>query len=136
MISYPNLEADEAAKDAYDAVMVSDLEFGSINYKEGCRYIAANKTEVQWQQSDLRRVLPTRQNSGGVRPGPTGEDAMGPHSNDEKLWHFAERVELTDSEKRKVVAEVVAIDFKTILSTHVYSFGGRSVSGAQGQLPG
>ena len=35
---YPNLEADEAAKDSYEAVMVSDLEFVNVNYKEGCRY--------------------------------------------------------------------------------------------------
>ena len=37
---YPNIEAEEAARDAYEAVMVSDLEFGNVNYKEGCRYIA------------------------------------------------------------------------------------------------
>ena len=30
---YPNIKTEEAAKDAYEAVMVSDLEFGSINYK-------------------------------------------------------------------------------------------------------
>ena len=41
---YPNIEAEEAAKDAYEAMMVSDLEYGSVNYKEGCRYKAANKT--------------------------------------------------------------------------------------------
>ena len=40
--------------------MVSDLEFGSINYKEAVRYIAANKSEVECSRSDLRRVLPTR----------------------------------------------------------------------------
>ena len=99
--------------------MVSDLEFGSINYKEGCRYIAANKTEVWCQQSDPRRILPTRQNTGGVRPGPTGDDAMGPHSNDENLWRFPEGVELSDHEKRKVVD---AIGVKMMFATHVYSF--------------
>ena len=57
--------------------MVSDLEYGSVNYKEGCWYIAANKTEIWCKQSDLRRILTTRQNAGGVRPGPTGEDTMG-----------------------------------------------------------
>ena len=35
---YPNIKAEEAAKDAYEAVMISDLEFGNVNYKEGCRY--------------------------------------------------------------------------------------------------
>ena len=34
-------------------------------------------------------------------------------------------MELTDNEKRKVEAEVVAIGVKTMFSTHVYSFGGR-----------
>ena len=122
-----------------DREPVSDLEFGNVNYKEGCRYIAANKTEVQCQQSDLRRILPTRQNW------PIGEDAMGPHSNDEKLWHFPEGVELTDSKKRRVVAEVVAIGVKTLFTLHVYSFRAvsstselvdRSASGAPEQLPG
>ena len=50
---------------------------------------------------------------------------MGPHSNDEKLWHFPEGVELSDHEKRKVVAEVVAIGVRTMFATHVYNFGGR-----------
>ena len=84
-----------------------------------------NKTEVWFQQSDLRRILPKRQNTGGVRPGPTGDDAMGPHSNDEKLWRFPEEVDLSHHEKRKVVAEVVAIGVRTMFATHVYSFGGR-----------
>ena len=88
-------EAVEAAKDAYKAVIVSDLEFWSINYKEPVRYIAANKSEVECNRSDLRRMLPTRQNQGGTRPGPTGEDAMIPHPNDEKLWRFLEGVEPT-----------------------------------------
>ena len=94
-------------------------------HKEGCRYIAANRSEIWCQQSNLRRVLPTRRNTGGVRPGPTGDDAMGPHSNDENLWRFPEGVELSDDEKRKVVAEVVAIGVRTMFSTHVYTFGGQ-----------
>ena len=92
---YPNLDADEAAKNAknaYDAVMVSDID-----------------------------------------------------SNDEKPWHFPEGVKLTDNEKRRVVAEVVAIGVKTLFTLHVYSFRAvsstselvdRSASGAPEQLPG
>ena len=41
--------------------------------------------------------------------GPTGDDAMGPHSNYKNLWQFPEGIKLSDHEKRKVVAEVVAI---------------------------
>ena len=50
---------------------------------------------------------------------------MGPHSNDEKLWRFPEGVDLSHHEKRKVVAEVVAIGVRTMFAMHVYSFGGR-----------
>ena len=114
---YSNIEAEEAAKNAYEAVRVSDLEFGNVNYKEGCRYIAENKTDIWCHQSDLRRILPTHKNTGGVRPGPTGDDAMGPHSNNENLWRFPEGIALSDQEKRKVVAEVVAIGVETMFAT-------------------
>ena len=96
-----------------------------MNYKEVCGYIAANKTEIWCQQSDLRRILPTRKNTGGVHPSPTVDDAMGPHSNDENLWRFPEGIEFSDHEKRKVVAEVVPIGVRTMFATHVYRFGGR-----------
>ena len=55
-----------------------------------------------------------------MRPGPTGDDAMGPHSNDSNLWHFPQGIELSDNDKRKAVAEVVAIGVRTMAKTSRY----------------
>ena len=122
---YPSLEAEMAAREAHDAVMLSPLQFSGVNYKEACRYIAANTTEQEVAVNKLRRVLPWRPTNMGTRPGVTGPEAMGPHSDDEELWSFPRGVRLTTLEKRMAVAQVVAIGVKTMFRTHVYTFGGK-----------
>ena len=72
----------------------------------------------------LERVLPPRHNVGGVRPGCTGPEAMGPDANGEEMWKCP-AVQLTKVEKRMILAEVVAIGVRTIFKTHLYTFGGR-----------
>ena len=87
---YPSLEAKAAAKDAHDSVMVSPLEFSNVNYKEAVKYIASNMSEVEVENSDLRRVLPRRQNRKSTRPASRGQEALGlkgqtPHSRHQHL---------------------------------------------------
>ena len=65
------------------------------------QYIAMHWSASKCRMSELRRGLPWRTKVTGVRPGVTGEGAMGPESDDKKhQWHFP-RVCLTDLEKRK-----------------------------------
>ena len=121
---YPNMDAEQAAQDAHDAVMETETTFTNINYKEAVKYIAANLTEEQANTSDLRRVLPCRANTGGKRPKCTGPEAVGPSANGEKLWE-CKKVELTALEKKKIIAKVVQISVKTMFKTHLYQFGGK-----------
>ena len=121
---YPSLEAEMAAKEAHDAVMLSTLEFSGVNFKEGCKYIAANSSEASVAVNKLRRVLPWRPTKMGKRPGVTGPEALGPHSDGEALWQFPRGMELTDLDKKMVIAQVVAIGVRTMFQTHVYTFGG------------
>ena len=114
---YPNMDACEAAQDAHDAVMISPMQYSNINYMEAVKYIASNMTAKEVKQSNLKRVIPTRANTGGARPRCTGPEAMGPDSNGEELWDCP-KVELSDLEKKKIATQ-------TMFNTHLYQFGGK-----------
>ena len=53
--------------------METYLEFDKVDYKEAVRYIALNLSAQECRLSELRRVLPVRNKTGGTRPGMTGE---------------------------------------------------------------
>ena len=71
------------------------------------------------------RVLPWRRSKKGTRPGLTGVGPLGADANDEKQWKFPS-VELTELEKKTIMAEVMRLSIELMYSTHIYSFGGRS----------
>ena len=64
-------------------------------------------------------MLPRRTSRGGVRPGVTASP------DNEEHWYFPE-VELTESEKRLIVATVVKIGVLVMMNTHVYTWNGES----------
>ena len=61
----------------------------------------------------------------------TGPVAVGPNIDDDSQWIFP-KVDLTEIEKRLIVATVVEIGVKTVFRTHVYQFGGRTFQQQQG----
>ena len=97
----------------------------TIVYKEAVKYIASNMSEVEVENSDLRRVLPRRQNRKGTRPTCRGQEALGPEADGDKMWDCPE-VKLKRLEKRKILARVMEIAVLTMFSTHCYTFGGRT----------
>jgi hypothetical protein len=76
-----------------------------------------NLTKTEQRLSPLYRVLPKRSAKGGTRPGVTAPVAKDDH------WVFP-NVELTDLEKRTIVATMVQIGVITMFNTHVYAFDG------------
>ena len=63
---YPSLDDMEVANIVYKAIMDSEIEFDSVDYLEGARYIAINWTAAQCKSSELRRVLPVRRHVNGT----------------------------------------------------------------------
>ena len=122
---YPSLEQVSAAREAYLAIMESPIKFDGINYKEGLKYIAVNSSDHELQQSGLRRVLPWKAGTKGRAATITGAEALGPRADREIHWKFRKGVELTDKEKKEIVAHIVKIGVNTMFSTHVYTFGGK-----------
>ena len=69
--------------------------------------------------SALWRVLPRRTSRGGVRPGVTSSP------DNEEHWYFPP-MEMTETERRMVVAMVVKVGVLIMMNTHVYSWNGES----------
>ena len=87
--------------------METYLEFDKVDYKEAVRYIALNWSAQECRLSELRRVLPVRNKTGGTRPGMTGEGPLGPDSGDHlDQWKFR-NVTLTKLLKKKILATVI-----------------------------
>ena len=114
---YPNLTDLEVANICYEAVMKSKVKIKNINYRKGLLYIAINMNKTDQRSSPLWRILPRRTSGGGVRPGVTSDPEKEDH------WYFP-KVELTELEKRMVVATIVKIGVLVMMNTHVYSWNG------------
>jgi hypothetical protein len=121
---YPSLDADQVAEIVRDAVMRSRITFDGVHYQEGARYIVLNSSEKECRSGPLKRILPRRRFVNGTRPGVTGAGPMGAESGDQIQWKFR-NVELTDLEKRLIIAKVMMISVKMLFTSHVYSFAGK-----------
>ena len=116
---YPNLVDIEIANICYQAIINSRISFNNINFKKALLYLAINMNKTDQRTSPLWRVLPRRTSRGGVRPGVTASP------ENEQHWYFPP-MNLTEGEKRMVVAMVVKVGGLVMMNTHVYSWNGDS----------
>jgi hypothetical protein len=116
---YPSLTNIEVAIICYQAILDSDVKFLNFNFKVAGLYIAMHMTEEEQRRSPLYRVLPRRTTKAGVRPG------VSANPKNEENWSFP-AVERTDFEERLIVAMAVQIGVLTMMSTHWYSFAGKT----------
>ena len=116
---YPSMTDIEVANLCYEAVMKSSIKFSNINYRKARLYIATNMNKTDQRLSPLWRVLPRRTSKGGVRPGVTASP------DQEENWYFPE-VELTELEKKMIMATVIKIGVIVMMNSHVYSFNGET----------
>ena len=106
---YPNLSDIEVAQICYNVVMESSIQFTNINFKLARTYIA-----MKLSNTCLHRVLPRMTSRGGVRLGVTAPVEKDDH------WAFP-NVELTNLEKRMIVATMVQIGVIAMFNTHIES---------------
>ena len=116
---YPSLTDVEVANLCYQAIMKSRIQFNNINYRKALLYLAINMHKTDQRTSPLWRVMPRRTSGGGVRPGVTASP------DKEQHWYFPP-MNLTEMEKRMVVAMVVKVGVLLMMNTHVYSWDGAS----------
>ena len=121
---YPSLADIQVANIIYKAIIETEVGFEGIDYMEGCKYIVMNSTAQECRASPLRRILPIRRHTNGVRPGVTGADPMGPESGGQDQWKFRPGIKITPVEKRMIVATVMKIAVLVLFRTHIYEFGG------------
>jgi hypothetical protein len=110
---YPSLQDIQTANIIFRAIMETEIGFEGVHFQEAVRYIVLNTTEVECRRGELRRVLPWRRHTNGVRPG----------CGDQEQWEFP-NVELSKRDKRLVIATVMKIAVLVLFRTHVYTFGG------------
>ena len=53
---YPCMRGKEVGQACYDSIRETEIKWSGINYKEGTRYLAVNRSEVWCRTSKLRRV--------------------------------------------------------------------------------
>ena len=116
---YPNLVDVEIANHCYKAIMKSGVKFNNINYRKALLYLAINMHKTDQRTSPLWRIMPRRTSGGGVRPGVTA------NPDKEQHWYFPP-MNLTEMDKRMVVAMVVKVGVLLMMNTHVYSWDGES----------
>ena len=105
---YPNLDVEECGKIVETEMMRSRITWEDLDFLEGCRMIALNRSAAYCRNHPLQRVLPVRRKRTGCRPGVTGKGPLGKERGDQEQWRFP-RVTLTEEEKKMVMAEVVKI---------------------------
>ena len=121
---YPSLDVGRCAKEVEEEVMRSSLRWEELDYLEGARLIALNRSAEYYRSHTLQRVLPVRRGRTGSRPGVTGKGPMGPERGDQEQWRFPDII-LAEEEKKPIVAEVIKIMIEILFKNHLYTFGGK-----------
>ena len=121
---YPSLDAKECGDIVVEEVMRSSITWDGLDYLEGARMIALNRSAGFCRNHELKRILPVRRSKTGHRPGVHGRGPMGRERGDTEQWRFPS-VTLTAREKLLVVAEVIKICTEEMFKNHLYTFGGK-----------
>ena len=121
---YPNLDVEECGRIVEEEIMRTKITWEDLDYLEGCRMIALNRSAAYCRRHPLHRVLPVRRRKTGCRPGVTGNGPLGKERGDQEQWRFP-LVTLTGEEKKMIIAEVVKIATEVMFENHLYTFGGR-----------
>ena len=116
---YPSLDIEQSARICAERVRGSEVEFAGIDYEWALKYIAMNFTNEDVAQSKIRHLLPVRKHKKGPRPGIVSVD-----KEEECSKWILRQNQLTEVEKKQILAEVVYIAVKTVFKNHLYQFEG------------
>ena len=81
---YPSMDREQVAKIVEQAVLESNILWKDLDYLEGARFIALNKSEEWCRQSSLSKILPRRRSKTGTRPSVRGKGPMGREVGDQE----------------------------------------------------
>ena len=121
---YPSMTKRESADEVANAVLESNIKWEGVNWKEATRFLVLGRDETWCRGSKLWRVLPRRKYNHGCKPGLTGAGPMGANPDDENQWQFKRDMNLTELERKIIMAEVLRLAVEIMFDTHIYSFGG------------
>ena len=120
---YPSLDKEECSRIVREEVMRISMVWKNLDYLEGVRMVALNRSADYCRRHKLHRILPVRRKRTGTRPGVTGEGPLGATRGDQEQWRFPS-VKITEEEKKLLIAEVVSIVTEVMFDSHLYTFGG------------
>ena len=66
---YPSLDIERVSRIVYKAIMKTNVKWANVDYLEAARYLALNWSAERCKTNTLRRILPVRRGTRGVRPG-------------------------------------------------------------------
>lgn len=122
---YPSLDKKRTFAIVYEEVMRSTIKWEDLDFLEGTRQIALNRSSEYCRNSPLRRVLPVIRKRTGTRPEVRGAGPMRAERGDQEQRVFP-TITLSEKEKQMIVAEVTSIVTKVMFNTHPYTFGGKT----------
>ena len=132
---YPSLDQEQSA----DMVcqMIQDARMEGIKLRKTQVYLASCLSPQQVKREGLGKLLPARAKKGGNKPGPTTDKLARKHpapvqpgdkAQTEQLSKWLPTnpdKELSEPEKRLLVAKAIKYAIITIFHNHVYQFGGK-----------
>ena len=122
---YPNLKHKESSKMCADMIKNCPASFSNINYKAAGVFVAVQCTTLEIKESGLSTVVPGRRHKKGNFPGLVTDELNTRHGEDTVPTKFLPlRSDLTEEEKRRLLAKVVEVSVLAILRNHVYSWKG------------
>ena len=89
MVIIGSLEVEECGRIVGEEVMRNSVSWENIDYMEGARLIALNRSAKWCRDHELQRVLTVRRCRTGSRPGVRGRGPMGEERGDTEQWRFA-----------------------------------------------
>ena len=127
---FPSLTSRRTGEIIRNRIMKSELKFEGFDYKQGRRYIQLNR-HLTGGIKEIGRTLPWRKKEGGTKPCMTGSMGTKLEDDPEGQWVFPTR-ELTESEKREIVARCVEIATRVVFENFCYKFGGETFKQMEG----
>ena len=127
---YPSLDQDHAAELVSQLVLESKASLKGVNYRCVQTFIASNLTEKEVEDQGLQHLLPEQLHKKGRKPGPTTPELSCKITDDQKEppWSKWEPTnpdrDLSDTQKRQLLAKAVKIAVKVVFGNHVYQLCG------------
>ena len=122
---YPSLEINTTTELISEAILRSDIHFSGINWRNACLYLALTLSEEEKEHPSIKDILPRRKTRRGRKPGITTGEVMGPLYEEERESLFGPLPkQLSEEEKRIVLAKVIKQATYTTMKNHTYRFGG------------